>query len=149
MTDHSPRRRAALALLARRRAAAARGVGGADAERSRQGPRHQPDGVPRQAPPGPAPASREARRATPDDSSGPSRRGGNMKRDPLIRLRNANPVPVVPALDGTELFELIVAEVPESRVARRTRPAVRRRAIAVVLVSALAAVLRPAAVAGP
>ena len=45
-----------------------------------------------------------------------------MKRDPLTRLRNANPVAVVPAVDGAELFERIVAQPQDSRLGGRPRP---------------------------
>jgi hypothetical protein len=68
-----------------------------------------------------------------------------MKRDPLDRLRRANPVPVVPAIKGADLFERIVALPPEPRSARRVRPA--RRVLVVAVVFAVAAILASAAYA--
>jgi hypothetical protein len=62
-----------------------------------------------------------------------------MKRDPLIRLRNANPLPLVPAVDSGDLFARITASEPDARLARRARPVVRRRpvlAIALVVIVA-------------
>ena len=65
-----------------------------------------------------------------------------MKRDPIIRLRKANPLPLVPAVDGGDLFAQITAVPPDPRLRARPRPFVARRpAIAVVLVLAVAAVL--------
>lgn len=59
-----------------------------------------------------------------------------MKRDPLIRLRNANPVPVVPAVDGSALFDRIVASPREAPVSRRSRSVRRAAAVAIVFVVA-------------
>jgi hypothetical protein len=68
-----------------------------------------------------------------------------MKHDPLIRLREANPVPGVPAVDGADLFERIVALAQESRPARRPRPV--RRGVAVALVFVVAAIVASTAYA--
>ena len=68
-----------------------------------------------------------------------------MNHDPLIRLRKANPVPGVPAVDGADLFERIVALPQDSRQARRTRPV--RRGVAVALVFVVAAVVASTAYA--
>jgi len=68
-----------------------------------------------------------------------------MKHDPLIRLRRANPVPGVPAVDGTDLFERIVALPRDTRRERRSRPV--RRGLTVALVFAVAAVVASAAYA--
>ena len=68
-----------------------------------------------------------------------------MKHDPLIRLRKANPVPLVPAVDGAELFERIVALPREAEPERRSRPA--RRALTVAVVFAVAAIVASAAYA--
>jgi hypothetical protein len=59
-----------------------------------------------------------------------------MKRDALIRLRNANPVPLVAMVEGDDLFSRITASEPDPRLARRARPAVRRRALTVAFVAA-------------
>jgi hypothetical protein len=68
-----------------------------------------------------------------------------MKPDPMIRLHRANPVPVVPAVDGRELFERIVAVPREERRGRRSQPA--RRILVVAVVFAVAAVVASAAYA--
>ena len=61
-----------------------------------------------------------------------------MKRDPLIRLRRANPVPLVPTVDGGDLFVRITASAPGPSVAVQLRPAVRRRpALAIALALAI------------
>ena len=71
-----------------------------------------------------------------------------MKRDPLIRLRNANPVPIVRAVEGGDLFARITASPPDSRLRGAGRPAGRRRpAVAIVLVFAFVVGLAFAAVA--
>jgi hypothetical protein len=68
-----------------------------------------------------------------------------MKHDPLIRLRKANPVPVVSAADRAELFERIVALPRETSRERRSRPA--RRALTVAVVLAVAAIVASTAYA--
>ena len=68
-----------------------------------------------------------------------------MKRDPLDRLRKANPVPLVPAVDRADLFERIVAQPRDTRPEHRPRPA--RRALVVAVVFAVAAILASAAYA--
>jgi hypothetical protein len=67
-----------------------------------------------------------------------------MNRDPLIRLREANPVSDVPAVDGSALFARIVAMPREDR---RPRPTHGRRVVAVAIVFAAAAVVASAAYA--
>jgi hypothetical protein len=57
-----------------------------------------------------------------------------MKRDPLIRLRNANPVPLVPAVDGGDLFARITTSAPDSRLALRARPFIVRRPVVAIAV---------------
>jgi hypothetical protein len=70
-----------------------------------------------------------------------------MKRDPLIRLRNANPVPLVPTLDSGDLFARITASAPDSRLVEPARPVVLRRpALAIALAFAVVAGLAFAAV---
>jgi hypothetical protein len=68
-----------------------------------------------------------------------------MNRDPLIRLRRANPVPEVPATDGAALFARIVAMPGDDR--RSRRPTHGRRVAAVAIVFALAAAVASAAYA--
>jgi hypothetical protein len=68
-----------------------------------------------------------------------------MKRDPLTRLRRANPVPLVPALDGSALFDRIVALPQDAPPARRSRPV--RRVVAVAIVCAVAAIVASTAYA--
>jgi len=68
-----------------------------------------------------------------------------MKHDPLTSLRRANPVPVIPVIDGGGLFDRIVALPREVPAARRSRPA--RRALAVVVAFAVAAIVASAAYA--
>jgi len=69
-----------------------------------------------------------------------------MKRDPLIRLRKANPLPLVPAVDGADLLARITAAPPDPRLRSRPRPVVvRRPALAVAVVLVAAAVLASAA----
>lgn len=69
-----------------------------------------------------------------------------MKRDPLIRLRQANPVPLVPAVDGSALFDRIVALPREASPVRRSRP-VRRRVATVAIICAVAAIVASTAYA--
>jgi hypothetical protein len=64
-----------------------------------------------------------------------------MKRDPIIRLRKANPLPLVPTVNGADLLARITASPPDPRLLSRRRAVTRRPAIALALVLAVAAAL--------
>jgi len=68
-----------------------------------------------------------------------------MKRDPLNRLREANPAPVVPAVDGADLFHRIVALPHDAQPKRRMRPP--RRALVVAMAVAIGAIVASTAYA--
>jgi hypothetical protein len=68
-----------------------------------------------------------------------------MKRDPLNRLREANPVPIAPAVDGADLFDRIVALPREAQPERRVRPA--RRVLVVAVAFAIGAIVASTAYA--
>ena len=65
-----------------------------------------------------------------------------MKRDPIARLRKANPLPLLPTVDGGDLFARITASPPDARLRPRSRSIVTRRpAIVLALALAVAAAL--------